>query len=62
MGLGRFLHDHPEHTDHGGTIDRPRAYEVAAAIGFAGRRRRATVPTSSARAGISTSPMPRSTS
>ncbi|MEU4701326.1 class I SAM-dependent methyltransferase [Nonomuraea dietziae] len=39
MGLGKLLHDHAEHADAGGTIDRPRAYELAAEIGFLGRRR-----------------------
>ncbi|MFI7450200.1 class I SAM-dependent methyltransferase [Nonomuraea sp. NPDC049714] len=39
MGLGRLLHDHAEHADEGGTIDRPRLYEFAAEAGFFGRRR-----------------------
>ncbi|WP_101783963.1 class I SAM-dependent methyltransferase [Nonomuraea indica] len=39
MGLGKLLHNHAEHADAGGTIDRPRAYEVMASIGFLGRRR-----------------------
>ncbi|MFI6294572.1 class I SAM-dependent methyltransferase [Nonomuraea sp. NPDC050790] len=39
MGLGKLLHRHEEHAEHGGTIDRPRAYGVGAAIGFLGRRR-----------------------
>ncbi|MCK2215854.1 class I SAM-dependent methyltransferase [Actinomadura sp. ATCC 31491] len=41
MGLGKLLHQHEEHADEGGTIDRPRAYEAAAAIGFGGARRAA---------------------
>ncbi|MBE3008095.1 methyltransferase domain-containing protein [Microbispora sp. NEAU-D428] len=41
MGLGRLLHDHAEHADAGGTIDHPRAYEIFAAIGYAGGRRAA---------------------
>lgn len=40
MGLGRFLHTHGEREDAGGTIERARAYEVMAAVWFAGRRRR----------------------
>ncbi|GAA2426194.1 bifunctional demethylmenaquinone methyltransferase/2-methoxy-6-polyprenyl-1,4-benzoquinol methylase UbiE [Actinomadura vinacea] len=36
MGLGRLLH---AHTDAGGTIDHPRAYELMAEIGYLGRRR-----------------------
>ncbi|MDP9868558.1 MULTISPECIES: class I SAM-dependent methyltransferase [Streptosporangium] len=39
MGLGRLLHAHAEHADAGGTIDRPRGYEVMAEVGFLGRRR-----------------------
>ncbi|SEL72886.1 class I SAM-dependent methyltransferase [Nonomuraea pusilla] len=39
MGLGKLLHDHAEHQDEGGTIDHPRAYEVAAHLGLLGRRR-----------------------
>ncbi|MBB5084121.1 class I SAM-dependent methyltransferase [Nonomuraea endophytica] len=39
MGLGRLLHRHEEHADHGGTIDHPRAYGMGAALGFLGRRR-----------------------
>ncbi|MGS2647162.1 methyltransferase domain-containing protein [Streptosporangium sp. LJ11] len=39
MGLGRLLHDHAEHADEGGTIDHPRAYDIAADIGLLGRRR-----------------------
>jgi ubiquinone/menaquinone biosynthesis C-methylase UbiE len=39
MGLGRLLHAHAEDTDAGGTIDRPRGYEVMAEVGFLGRRR-----------------------
>ncbi|GIH73463.1 methyltransferase domain-containing protein [Sphaerimonospora thailandensis] len=39
MGLGKLLHDHAEHAEEGGTIDHPRAYDVFASIGFAGRRR-----------------------
>ncbi|MFC7382412.1 methyltransferase domain-containing protein [Sphaerisporangium rhizosphaerae] len=41
MGLGRLLHDHTEHTDEGGTIDRPRAYEFFVTIGYLGGRRAA---------------------
>ncbi|MEQ4721061.1 class I SAM-dependent methyltransferase [Nonomuraea sp. B19D2] len=41
MGLGKLLHKHDEHADAGGTIDRPRAYEVFASIAFAGSRRAA---------------------
>lgn len=41
MGLGKLLHHHAEHADEGGTIDRPRAYDLLATIGFAGRRREA---------------------
>ncbi|MBF8187211.1 methyltransferase domain-containing protein [Nonomuraea sp. K274] len=41
MGLGKLLHDHAEHADGGGTIDRPRAYEIFASIGFLGGRRAA---------------------
>ncbi|NUW39490.1 class I SAM-dependent methyltransferase [Nonomuraea rhodomycinica] len=41
MGLGKLLHRHDEHADEGGTIDRPRAYEVFASIGFLGGRRAA---------------------
>ena len=36
MGSGKPLHGH---TDAGGTIEHPRAYEFAAEIGFLGRRR-----------------------
>jgi ubiquinone/menaquinone biosynthesis C-methylase UbiE len=39
MGLGKLLHDHDEHAEAGGTIDHPRAYDIFAAIGFAGGRR-----------------------
>ncbi|MEV4896937.1 class I SAM-dependent methyltransferase, partial [Nonomuraea sp. NPDC055795] len=39
MGLGRLLHQHEEHADHGGTIDHPRAYGIGATLGFLGRRR-----------------------
>ncbi|PZG02503.1 class I SAM-dependent methyltransferase [Nonomuraea aridisoli] len=39
MGLGKLLHHHDEHADAGGTIDRPRAYEISASIGFLGGRR-----------------------
>ncbi|MEU6998705.1 methyltransferase domain-containing protein [Nonomuraea sp. NPDC046570] len=39
MGLGKLLHDHAEHADAGGTIDHPRAYELASEVGFFGRRR-----------------------
>ncbi|GAA2832349.1 class I SAM-dependent methyltransferase [Nonomuraea rubra] len=39
MGLGKLLHSHHEHADEGGTIDRPRAYDVFASIGFLGGRR-----------------------
>jgi ubiquinone/menaquinone biosynthesis C-methylase UbiE len=41
MGIGKIAHDHSNHEDGGGTIDHPRAYEVLAEIGFAGRRRSA---------------------
>ncbi|MGP3957949.1 class I SAM-dependent methyltransferase [Nonomuraea sp. 3N208] len=41
MGLGKLLHHHAEHADEGGTIDRPRAYEIFASIGFVGGRRAA---------------------
>lgn len=41
MGLGRLLHSHDEHTDAGGTIDRPRAYETFCTVGFGGGRRAA---------------------
>jgi ubiquinone/menaquinone biosynthesis C-methylase UbiE len=41
MGLGKLLHDHDEHADAGGTIDRPRAYDLFASIGFLGGRRAA---------------------
>lgn len=41
MGLGKLLHNHAEHAEAGGTIDHPRAYELFAAIGFAGGRRAA---------------------
>jgi ubiquinone/menaquinone biosynthesis C-methylase UbiE len=41
MGLGKLLHHHEEHADAGGTIDRPRAYEVLASIGYLGGRRAA---------------------
>ncbi|WP_199537266.1 class I SAM-dependent methyltransferase [Spongiactinospora gelatinilytica] len=37
--MGKPLHDHQEHADHGGTIDRPRAYEIVSRAGFLGRRR-----------------------
>ena len=40
MGLGRFLHSHPEDPEAGGTIERARAYDVLGAIAFLGRRRR----------------------
>ncbi len=40
MGIGKSLHDHSRHGDGGGVINYPRAYEVLAEIGFAGRRRR----------------------
>ncbi|MEU8364670.1 class I SAM-dependent methyltransferase [Nonomuraea sp. NPDC048882] len=39
MGLGKLLHGHHEHADEGGTIDRPRAYDAFATIGFLGARR-----------------------
>ncbi|MEU9836208.1 class I SAM-dependent methyltransferase [Streptosporangium sp. NPDC048047] len=41
MGLGKLLHNHEEHADAGGTIDRPRAYELFGSIGFLGGRRAA---------------------
>ncbi|GAA1631337.1 hypothetical protein GCM10009733_030260 [Nonomuraea maheshkhaliensis] len=41
MGLGKLLHGHHEHADGGGTIDRPRAYDAFATIGFLGARRAA---------------------
>ncbi|MEO3874973.1 methyltransferase domain-containing protein [Nonomuraea sp. B12E4] len=41
MGLGKLLHGHHEHADGGGTIDRPRAYEVFASIAYLGGRRTA---------------------
>lgn len=39
MGLGKLLHNHAEHAEHGGTIDHPRAYDLFATIGYFGRRR-----------------------
>ncbi|GAA3831192.1 hypothetical protein GCM10022226_60220 [Sphaerisporangium flaviroseum] len=39
MGM-KLLHGHSRHKDGGGTIDHPRAYEIMAEVGFAGRRRR----------------------
>ncbi|GAA0917016.1 class I SAM-dependent methyltransferase [Nonomuraea longicatena] len=39
MGLGKLLHGHAEHAEEGGTIDRPRAYELFSDLGFFGRRR-----------------------
>ncbi|GII91730.1 class I SAM-dependent methyltransferase [Sinosporangium siamense] len=39
MGLGKLLHKHDEHAEEGGTIDRPRAYDLFASIGYLGRRR-----------------------
>ncbi|SDL94913.1 Methyltransferase domain-containing protein [Nonomuraea maritima] len=41
MALGRLLHNHEEHAEAGGTIDRPRAYEIFTSIGFIGGRRAA---------------------
>ncbi|MFI7129448.1 class I SAM-dependent methyltransferase [Nonomuraea sp. NPDC050153] len=41
MSLGKLLHTHEERADHGGTIDRPRAYDVFSSIGFLGGRRAA---------------------
>ncbi|MEU6717495.1 class I SAM-dependent methyltransferase [Nonomuraea sp. NPDC046802] len=42
MGLGKLLHHHhEERADAGGTIDRPRAYEVFGSIAFLGGRRAA---------------------
>ncbi|MFI7441458.1 class I SAM-dependent methyltransferase [Nonomuraea indica] len=38
MGLGK-LHDHSRQGHAGSTINHPRAYDVLAAVGFAGRRR-----------------------
>ncbi|MBB6350947.1 class I SAM-dependent methyltransferase [Nonomuraea muscovyensis] len=39
MGLGKLLHDHARQGHAEGTINHPRAYDVLASIGFAGRRR-----------------------
>ncbi|MEV4177148.1 class I SAM-dependent methyltransferase [Nonomuraea sp. NPDC049709] len=41
MSLGKLLHRHAEHGEAGGTIDRPRAYEVFGSIAFLGARRAA---------------------
>ncbi|GII75437.1 hypothetical protein Sru01_04190 [Sphaerisporangium rufum] len=44
MGLGKILHDHSEHAgrhEHGGTIDRPRAYDIMTWVLFGGGRRAA---------------------
>jgi ubiquinone/menaquinone biosynthesis C-methylase UbiE len=41
MGLGQLLHRHDEHADAGGTIDRPRAYDVFVTIAYLGGRRAA---------------------
>ncbi|MEO3856879.1 class I SAM-dependent methyltransferase [Acrocarpospora sp. B8E8] len=39
MGLGKLFHNHTEHADEGGTIDRPRLYEIMVSAGFLGGRR-----------------------
>ncbi|MET8143633.1 methyltransferase domain-containing protein [Sphaerisporangium sp. NPDC005288] len=39
MALGKVFHNHAEHADAGGTIDRPRAYELFVTVGFLGARR-----------------------
>ncbi|MEV5410047.1 methyltransferase domain-containing protein [Thermopolyspora sp. NPDC052614] len=39
MILGKLLHNHAKHHEAGGTIDRPRVYDVVAQVGFLGRRR-----------------------
>ncbi|MFC4531540.1 class I SAM-dependent methyltransferase [Sphaerisporangium dianthi] len=41
MGLGKLFHDHAEHADGGGTIDRPRVYEIFVTIAYLGGRRAA---------------------
>ncbi|MBT2232265.1 class I SAM-dependent methyltransferase [Nonomuraea sp. NEAU-A123] len=41
MGLGKLLHQHTEHADAGGVLNRPRAYELFGAIAFLGGRRAA---------------------